>query len=175
MRKSWDRLYLNIAQEMATMGTCHRRQVGCVLTNSSNEIIATGINGVPPGWDHCRQFCPSDTFRRCSAADSASGANLDGCLANHAEMNALIRCPDRLAIHTCYTTTSPCISCIKALLCTSATRIVFAEVYPHPESERLWCQSSLRIVHPHGGIIDRPREWIHMLDDVTVYSNSSTW
>jgi deoxycytidylate deaminase len=35
-------------------------------------------------------------------------------------------------------TASPCVTCCKLLLNTSCERIVFAEVYPHSEAQRLW-------------------------------------
>ena len=41
----------------------------------------------------------------------------------------------------CYTTTSPCISCVKMLLCTGIRKIVFLEAYPHTESMKLWLRN----------------------------------
>lgn len=173
VRKSWDQVYLNIAKEMATMGTCHRRQVGCVLTDVNNSFLSSGINGVPSKWEHCRTFDEANPGKKCPGANAASGTGIDGCLANHAEMNALIRCADPLAIHNVYTTTSPCISCLKALLSTSARRIVFEERYPHPEAEELWTRSNLWVRHPHGGLIAGPREWIQLVNGECVYFSGS--
>lgn len=173
MRNSWDQVYLNIAKEMATMGTCHRRQVGCVITDINNTFISSGINGVPSKWEHCRTFDESAPSKKCPGADATSGTGLDRCLANHAEMNALIRCPDSLAIYNCYTTTSPCISCIKALLSTSVRRIVFEECYPHPEAEELWIRSNVWVRHPHGGLITGHREWTQLVNGEYVYFSGS--
>ena len=127
---------MEIAQRCAMMGTCARRQVGCVLVDGKNLMLSTGFNGVPPKFPHCR----GEEGLKCKGADSPSGTNLDGCIANHAEVNALIHCPDASRIVTVYTTSSPCVSCVKALLCTSAQRIVFLETYPHPEAKQLWTQ-----------------------------------
>lgn len=74
----------------------------------------------------------------CAGAQSPSGTNLDGCQAIHAEQNALLQCKDIYDIHTCYTTASPCVTCVKLLMNTSCQRIVFAEEYPQPAAKELW-------------------------------------
>lgn len=86
----------------------------------------------------------------CPGAGSPSGTNLDGCRAIHAEQNALLQCRDVRAIHTCYVTASPCLTCVKLLLNTGCRRIVFAEPYPHPEARELWRDLSTT------------REWVHL-------------
>jgi dCMP deaminase len=125
---------MKMAREVATRGTCARRQVGVVLVDENNYILATGHNGPASGWPHCRD----NPGFECPGVGSPSGTNLDACVANHSEISALLRCNDTSRIHTVYTTTSPCISCTKALLCTGALRIVFDEEYPHPEAMRIW-------------------------------------
>jgi len=114
--------------------TCFRRMVGCVLTNRLNHVIGVGRNGVPRGIQHCIDH-------KCPGADLPSGTGLDACLASHAEMNALIQCRNVEEIDTCYTTSSPCMQCVKSLLNTGCTRIVFLEEYPHPEVKDLWINS----------------------------------
>ena len=60
------------------------------------------------------------------------------CQAIHAEQNALLQCRDVYAIDTCYTTTAPCITCLKLLLNTSCRRIVFDEPYVQSEAQVWW-------------------------------------
>ncbi len=138
VRRPWERHFLNIALEVAAMGTCIRRQVGCVLVDSKRRILATGFNGVAPGAPHCNEG------HECPGAHAPSGTNLDVCYANHSEINALLQCHDVWAIDTLYCTTSPCTSCIKAVMCTSTKRIVFLEEYPQPSAKDLWLR--------HGGV-----------------------
>ncbi len=69
---------------------------------------------------------------------------LDGCHAIHAEQNALLQCRDVYSIHSCYTTVSPCMTCMKLLLNTGCERIIFTEEYVQPEAARLW-QSAGRL------------------------------
>jgi dCMP deaminase len=152
----WDKYYLRMSQLVATAGTCSRRQVGCILVDKKNRILATGFNGVPSFFPHCRTRPgehPSLAVK-CPGALARSGTDLDKCLASHAERNALTQCRNSDDIHTVYCTASPCISCVKDLMNTGAKRIVFLEEYPHPESKTLWLQQCTKDFCA--------REWIHI-------------
>lgn len=143
---------LQLAEVTAKRGTCLRRQVGCVLLDFQGKVLATGYNGVPKGVPHCNELVPSthlfaDARTReplmmnphaCKGVGFPSGANLDGCEATHAEINALVQCKNDQAVWTAYCTASPCIQCVKALMNTSCVRVVFREVYPHPRAQSLW-------------------------------------
>jgi dCMP deaminase len=149
MRPSKDQWALELAQVTAKRATCCRRQVGCVLINARGHVLATGYNGVAAGQPHCNEPELVDVGEgpmtlyptACPGASSPSGTNLDGCQAIHAEQNALLQCRDVYAIHTCYVTASPCITCVKLLLNTSCGRIVFVEEYPHTAARELWVQA----------------------------------
>jgi dCMP deaminase len=129
-RPSKDAYFISMVALVATRATCIRRKVGCILVNSQGHVLATGYNGVCAGAVHCID-------KPCAGASQPSGQGLHLCEAIHAEQNALIQCRNINEIHTAYVTTSPCISCIRLLANTSVTRIVFAERYPHVESERI--------------------------------------
>lgn len=141
-RPDSDTYFLRVAREVSTRATCCRRQVGCVLVNEYGHILATGYNGVARGIPHCIDH-------PCPGANAESGTNLEACQAVHAEANALLQCADVNRIETVYCTASPCINCLKLLMNTSADRIVFLEVYPHPLTDSLWMSSK------------QGREWIH--------------
>ena len=74
----------------------------------------------------------------CPGAFAASGTNLDGCHAIHAEQNALLRCADVRSIHAAYVTASPCMTCVKLLMNTSCQIIYFDQPYPHNDAADLW-------------------------------------
>ena len=150
-RPTRDEWGLAIARETASRSTCLRRQVGCVLLNSRGHILATGYNGVAAGEKHCNDAGGTDQIllpHMCPGALSPSGTNLDGCRAIHAEQNALMQCRDVWEIETCYVTTSPCMTCVKLLLNTNCTRIVFKEDYAHTAAKVLWVESG--------------REWVQL-------------
>ena len=134
-RLSLDQYFMDIAIASAKRGTCPRRQVGCVLVTKDNHIIGTGYNGNSPGLPHCIDV-------PCQGAFAESGEGLDLCEATHAEVNAIIHCLDISKIHKIYTTTQPCISCIKALLASPCQEIIFKEEYPHKLSKDLWLKSN---------------------------------
>lgn len=154
-RPSRDEWGLALASVVATRGTCLRRQVGCVMMDEAGLILATGYNGRAAGMAHCNEKVilmrssehgpqvKADYPSACAAAHADSGTQLDGCEAVHAEANALMQCGDVRRIHTCYTTVSPCVSCVKMLKNTGCERIVFSERYAHDEeARRLWYRAT---------------------------------
>jgi len=147
-----------LARETAKRSTCLRRAVGCVLLNARGHVLATGYNGVAAGLPHCNEPTEEAPWRdargelvlpsvkypyACPAAHAASGTQLDGCGAIHAEQNALLQCPDVYAIEACYVTTPPCVTCTKLLLNTGC-RVIYCEGdYPHAALARdLWASAA---------------------------------
>lgn len=131
-RPTSDEYFLTMAILASMRGTCARRRVGCILTNTQNHVIATGYNGVASKQPHC-------TSIPCPGAMAETGKDLDKCYAIHAEQNALLQCKDVREIFTCYTTVAMCVTCTKLLLNTGCKRIVFLEPYQQSNiSEKLW-------------------------------------
>lgn len=170
MRRTWAENFMAIALESAQMSTCFRRSVGCALVDHRNALLSTGFNGVSPGWPHCKGEVTDDMLCevvRCPGANEPPGLSDSPtgklCHANHAEANALLNCPDIWRIHAVYCTVSPCVNCVKLLLCTGAVKIVYLEEYAPGPSKDLWLM--------HGGVVrDRARsgetwlkrEWIKL-------------
>jgi len=121
MRPSLDMVMMGCAISLSHRATCMKRSVGCVLTDARGFVLSTGYNGVAAGLPHCIEH-------GCGGELSAVGS--DTCQAVHAEINALIRCKDLDAVHTCYTTTFPCNNCMKTLLNTNCAIIVYMEDHP---------------------------------------------
>lgn len=121
-RLSKNNYFIKIAELVAKRSTCKRRSVGAVLVNSHSHILATGYNGVPRGMDHCIE-------NPCPGANLPSGQGLDLCQAIHAEQNALLQCKNVDEIEAIYTTTFPCMHCLKLLTNTSCKLIYFKEPY----------------------------------------------
>lgn len=105
--------HCKIAQVIAYKSTCIDKQVGCVITDKHNTILSTGYNGSPKGYAHCTDagYCAKDR----------GGI----CLAVHAEINAIIKCPDIQVIKNIYLTISPCLECFKVILNTGCTHIYY--------------------------------------------------
>jgi dCMP deaminase len=138
MRISAEQYFIDMARLVSRRGTCARRQVGCVLVNQRNHVIATGYNGVASGMIHCTDVA-------CPGVGIASGQGLDICEATHAEANALLQCRNVYEIHTAFVTDSPCIHCTKLLLNTGCKFIYFEKEYSHNSTSKvLWEKSGRR-------------------------------
>lgn len=139
-RLNKDEYFIAMAQLVAIRATCLRRKVGCVLTNSRGHVIATGYNGRPAGAVHCLES-------PCPGVNSKSGQDLDKCEAIHAEANALLQCKDVHEIYSCYTTSMPCVHCVKLLMNTSCEWIIYKELYAdkkyQKETEEKWIKSNI--------------------------------
>lgn len=153
-----DELGLQLAEVWAQRGTCARRLVGCVLFDVDKVELSSGYNGPASGMPHCRDTGgPGD--RRCTGADCAPGTGLELCEAIHAEANALLKCPDVRRVHTCFSTHSPCLHCVKLLMNTGCQRIVFRNRYAHDDASRLlWTRSRGEFVYVNGIALN---SWTH--------------
>ena len=122
-RPSRDQTMMDLAFTIAKRSTCPRREVGAVLVDANGRVLSMGHNGVAVGEPHCSEghFCGGETH--------AHGVELAACHAAHAELNALLFCPDVMRVDALYVTASPCPMCVRYLLNTSCRRIVYRELY----------------------------------------------
>ncbi|MCK5614547.1 dCMP deaminase family protein [Candidatus Pacearchaeota archaeon] len=135
MRPDIDEYFLKMLELVGSRATCVKAQVGCILVNYRNHIIATGYNGVPSGFVHCID-------EPCPGAKEPVGSGKGNCLAVHAEQNALLQCADVHSIKTAYVTLFPCMPCLKLLMNTSCETIVYVGDHPGEEDRiKFWLQS----------------------------------
>lgn len=125
-RISWDEYFIEIAEIIKRKSTCLRRQVGAIIVKD-NMILSTGFNGTPKGYINCSDGgCP-----RCSGK-SLSGDNLDECLCNHAESNAIVQAACngiKISGANIYTTFSPCLYCAKEIINSGIKKVYYKEEY----------------------------------------------
>jgi dCMP deaminase len=121
-RPDWDEYYLNIATAVACRGECVRRQVGAVIVRDYT-ILATGYNGAPPGEPSCVEgACP----RAKSDVRPGVGYASSGCVAIHAELNAIIRAGrERCVGATIYINHEPCEMCSPLIRAAGIVRVVY--------------------------------------------------
>ncbi|MGA1820281.1 MAG: deoxycytidylate deaminase [Thermoplasmatota archaeon] len=117
-RQSWDVYFMNIARQVATRGTCHRKHVGCVIVRD-RTILATGYNGSVRGMPHCDEVGHMMENGHCTRTA-------------HAEQNAIAQAA-RYGVSVMegevYVTASPCWICFKIMANAGIKRIVFGEFY----------------------------------------------
>ena len=125
-RPSLDSYFLTMLHFVATRSTCVRRAVGAIIVGdygiAKHQILATGYNGVPRGFDHCNEGT------LCLGANDQKG-DTSRCMAVHAEQNALMQCRNLEGAHTMYVSCAPCFVCAKMILNTPIKRVVSLESY----------------------------------------------
>lgn len=115
MRLDIDTYFIDIAERVKERSTCRSRKVGCVIVKNK-QILTSGYNGSIRGHKHCDEFS-------CKK----------GCEETiHAEINAVISAAYsgvNISNSDIYTTTSPCINCLRVLLNLNIQNIYYREKY----------------------------------------------
>jgi len=135
---------MKIAEVVSLRSTCIKRKVGAVLIKDSH-IVSTGYNGAPTGFNHC-------TPETCVRKNLEPGNQPELCRGVHAEINCIIQA----AIHgtsikgetTLYSTTFPCMSCLKLIINAGINKLVYKHGYnmENKVKEKMVDESKLEIV-----------------------------
>lgn len=144
MRPSWDEYFMQIAHLVKTRSTCLRRQVGAVAVSVEHRIIGTGYNGPLPGTPHCDQ---AGCLRQ--QLSIPSGQRQEICRAQHAEANVCnfaARYGVALGGCTMYVTAQPCSVCLKAMVTSGVTRIIFDGDYPDELACRIAQEAGVELI-----------------------------
>lgn len=118
-RLSWDEYFKKMVLVSAEKSACERLQVGCILVDDNNRILAHGYNGFLPK-------CPHISIVR----DDHEQATI------HAEQNVISYCA-RMGIScndaTAYITHYPCLICSRLLLASGIKKIKYINDYKNDE------------------------------------------
>ncbi|MBL0051382.1 MAG: dCMP deaminase family protein [Bacteroidetes bacterium] len=124
-RPSFDKIYMELAQNLALRSHCVKAKVGAVLTRDT-RIISLGYNGPPAGTHNCDEVWP-----QTGCARSHKG----GCsLALHAEENAILYAAKNkmeIAGATLYVTLSPCLACARTIYTLGIKKVFYLDSYAH--------------------------------------------
>ena len=115
-RQSWNEYFMNLAKLAGERSSCDRANVGAVIVNRENRIIATGYNG--------------SVGRKTPHCDEVGHTMRDGhCIATlHAELNCISYCAKEgipLKDSVLYVTHFPCLNCTKALIQSGITKVYY--------------------------------------------------
>ena len=117
-RVSWEKYFMNIAQEVSSRSTCDRKHVGAVIVRGKT-ILSTGYNGSIKGLEHCD--------------DVGHEMHNDHCIRTiHAEANAIVQAAKHginIDHSEIYITASPCFDCFKLIANVGIGKIYFGEFY----------------------------------------------
>lgn len=122
-RPSFQSIYMSLAKTFAQRSTCHRLQVGTVITSIDyRKVLAVGYNGNATG---LHNGCDREEPGNC------------GCL--HSEENAVINCDaPRMVEKFVFVTHLPCVQCAKRLINLGNVKAVFyGEEYRIKDSIKL--------------------------------------
>lgn len=126
MENKWHQRFLELADSIATWSKDPSRGVGAVIVSPMRQVLATGYNGLPRGFED-----NDERLQRPAKYD----------LIVHAEMNAIIQCA-RNGVSpvnaTLYSTFSPCISCALSIVQSGITQVVTRSI---SESDEYWNDS----------------------------------
>lgn len=141
-RPSFDEYFMKIAMIVSSRSTCMRRNVGVVLARN-NHILATGYNGAPKGFKHCKETgCVREKM------SVPGGQRHELCRGLHAEQNAIIQAAVfgvSIQGATLYVTHFPCSVCAKMIVNAEICEVVYAETYPDELSQQILEESNIKV------------------------------
>lgn len=115
MKDKFVKAHMRAAYVYASLSSCERRQVGCVIVKH-NSIIAIGYNGTPAG--------------ECNKCEDENGITRPDVI--HAEDNALQKLmpsPTSSKGASMFVTTAPCKGCAVRIVNAKIKRVYYDDVY----------------------------------------------
>jgi dCMP deaminase len=125
-RATHEESMIDCVKAIARRSPCLTRRVGAIITEDG-FIVGVGYNGPPSGLAH-------DTIDLRKEKGFKSGEGLDYSRDVHAEQNAIMQSglrAKRGGKLELYTTSSPCIHCMRMIIQIGIKRIVYIEKYEH--------------------------------------------
>lgn len=120
-----------ICEVVASKSNCFKRKVGAVFVNEDFEILATGYNNPPRGFDHCDRRDPSKmTIIEATTEPLHTCGN--PCSRNlHAELNGVCQAAKRgtaLKGSILYCTYLPCVDCARVLINVGICKVFYKNI-----------------------------------------------
>jgi dCMP deaminase len=115
--------YMKIAEVTSGLSYAKRLQVGAVIVKE-NQILATGYNGMPSGWEN---NCEIEIFQQ----DGATGLKTKPEVL-HAETNAIAKVAQSTESSkdaTLFCTHAPCIECAKLIYQSGINTVYYRDQY----------------------------------------------
>jgi dCMP deaminase len=129
----YDRSYLKMAREWASLSYCDRKQVGALIVKDK-MIISDGYNGTPSGFEN---ICET-------------GQGNTKWYVLHAEANAILKVAKSTQSTegaTLYQTLSPCKDCSKLIHQSGIKRVVFIKKYKDTEGVDFLIKAGVEVSH----------------------------
>lgn len=166
MKPKFQKLYNNIAHEVAKMSHARRLQVGAVIVKD-DRVISMGYNGMPAGWENnCEDIVwdsgaggwldPEEIEARYpfEAWHEQAGQNVRYGLKTktevlHAESNAiakLAKSNDSGDGADIFVTHAPCMECAKLIFQSGISRVYYSSDYRDESGIKFLRQSGVEVI-----------------------------
>jgi dCMP deaminase len=168
MKPKFQKLYNNIAHEVAKMSHARRLQVGAVIVKD-DRVISMGYNGMPAGWDNnCedKEWCSGGGWLSPEEIEEgwphegtyldAEGNTMQGRYrlktkpeVLHAESNAiakLAKSNDSGEGADLFVTHAPCMDCAKLIFQSGIRRVYFNQNYRDDSGIRFLRASGVEVI-----------------------------
>ena len=147
MKPKFQKLYNNIAHEVAKMSYARRLQVGAVIVKN-DRVISMGYNGMPAGWDN---NCESEEieFDLVTKTRTGTGKLITRPEVLHAESNAiakLAKSNDSGDGADIFVTHAPCMECSKLIFQSGIRRVYYSQDYRDDSGIRFLKQSGVEVI-----------------------------
>jgi dCMP deaminase len=147
MKPKFQKLYNNIAHEVAKMSHARRLQVGAVIVKD-DRVISMGYNGMPAGWDN---NCESEEteFNLVTKTRTGTGKLTTRPEVLHAESNAiakLAKSNDSGDGADIFVTHAPCMECSKLIFQSGIRRVYYSSDYRDDSGIKFLKQSGIEVV-----------------------------
>ena len=169
MKEKFTNYYMKMAEITAELSYAKRLQVGAVIVKNQ-QVIGTGYNGTPAGWDNdCEnvEWCSAGGW--LSAEEIVEGWPYEGTYLDtdgnemqgryrlktkpetlHSEMNALMkvaRSTESSEGATLFCTHAPCIDCAKAIYQAGINSVYFRNHYRDDSGLNFLEKSGVSVTH----------------------------
>lgn len=126
-----------MARAVGRRSRCTRAQIGCVIVDRHQRVLATSYNGPPGNYvvtsEECREFCA----RGRNGPNAQTVDSYSDCVANHAEINGLLM-TDRTDREggAIYVTGHVCFGCAKAIANSGLSDVYLVDADDEEEAYR---------------------------------------
>ena len=136
MKPKFQKLYNNIAHEVAKMSHARRLQVGAVIVKD-DRVISMGYNGMPAGWENnCESTQEDGTLKtRPEVLHAESNAIAKLAKSNDSGDNADI-----------FVTHAPCMECSKLIFQSGISRVYYSSDYRDDSGIKFLKQSGVEVI-----------------------------
>jgi dCMP deaminase len=157
MKPKFQKLYNNIAHEVAKMSHARRLQVGAVIVKD-DRVISMGYNGMPAGWENnCENvestFDERDTYHstdwKFNDEDKKYYRLKTKPEVLHAESNAiakLAKSNDSGLGADLFVTHAPCMECSKLIFQSGISRVYYSSDYRDDSGIKFLKQSGVEVL-----------------------------